>query len=156
MNADETLIIAPDEGVTDGDVTMGELNITFTEDFAGEAVSDEMIGDLSDEVIYDEEAIYDEDAIYDQEAIYDEEAVYTDEVITGDINYGDEGFIEEGMIMDPGFDMGMGAGEEVKDPLLSSWFFVLGITGAVLFVSIVLGTLLARRKIKKGIDLYEG
>ncbi len=56
----------------------------------------------------------------------------------------------EGMLVDPA--MGMGV---VKDPLLSSWPFVIGISGAVLFVSVVFGVLLAKRKIKKGIELYE-
>ena len=46
-------------------------------------------------------------------------------------------------------------GTEVKDPLLSSWPFVIGISTAVLAVSVVLGVLLAKRKIKKGIELYE-
>ena len=44
---------------------------------------------------------------------------------------------------------------EVKDPLLSSLPFVLGVSGVVLIISIALGALLARIKIKKGIDLYE-
>lgn len=44
---------------------------------------------------------------------------------------------------------------EVKDPLLSSWPFVIGISAAVFVVSIAVGALLARLKIKKGIDLYE-
>lgn len=43
----------------------------------------------------------------------------------------------------------------VKDPLLSSWPFVIGISAAVLFISVALGILLAKRKIKKGIELYE-
>ena len=55
---------------------------------------------------------------------------------------------EEGMVVDT-----MGTG--VKDPLLSSWFFVIGISFAVLAVSVALGVLLAKRKIKKGIELYE-
>lgn len=62
------------------------------------------------------------------------------------------GPIEEGMNVDPGFDTGMA---KVKDPLLSSWIFVIGISIAVLCVSVVLGAFLARRKIKKGIELYE-
>lgn len=49
----------------------------------------------------------------------------------------------------------MGAGGAVKDPLLSSWPFVIGITAATLAVSILLGLLLAKRKIKKGYELYE-
>ena len=39
--------------------------------------------------------------------------------------------------------------------LLSSWGFVGGITAATLVVSIVLGILLAKKRIKKGFDLYE-
>ena len=54
----------------------------------------------------------------------------------------------EGMIVDA-----MGTG--VKDPLLSSWPFVIGISFAVLAVSVALGVLLAKRRIKKGIELYE-
>lgn len=57
----------------------------------------------------------------------------------------------EGTMVDPT----MMNGAVGKDSLLSSWPFVIGISTAVLLVSIVLGTLLARRKIKKGIDLYE-
>lgn len=60
--------------------------------------------------------------------------------------------IDEGMYTDPGMETGMA---EVKDPLLSSWPFVIGISGLVLIVSVALGAFLARRKIKKGIDLYE-
>ncbi len=43
----------------------------------------------------------------------------------------------------------------VKDPLLASWPFVIGISAGVLAISIVIGIFLAKRKIKKGIDLYE-
>ncbi len=43
----------------------------------------------------------------------------------------------------------------VKDPLLSSWTFITGISAAVLLVSVALGILLAKRKIKKGIEIYE-
>ncbi|MBP1756374.1 MAG: putative rane protein [Firmicutes bacterium] len=53
----------------------------------------------------------------------------------------------EGTMVDP-----MGA---VKDPLLSSWPFVIGISTVVLTISVVIGVLLAKRKIKKGIELYE-
>ncbi len=56
---------------------------------------------------------------------------------------------EEGMGTDTLTDAG------VKDPLLSSWPFVIGISAGVLAISIVVGVFLAKRKIKKGIDLYE-
>lgn len=46
-------------------------------------------------------------------------------------------------------------GAAVKAPLLASWPFVIGITSATLAVSIVFGILLAKRKIKKGYELYE-
>ncbi len=46
-------------------------------------------------------------------------------------------------------------GATTKDPILSSWPFVIGISSITLIVSIVLGILLAKRKIKKGFELYE-
>ncbi len=66
----------------------------------------------------------------------------------------DGGFIgkDGDMYMDPVMETGMA---QVKDPLLSSWPFVIGISAGVLLISMVLGALLARRKIKKGIELYE-
>ncbi len=48
-----------------------------------------------------------------------------------------------------------GADAAVKDPLLSSWPFVIGITAVTLAVSVLCGILLAKRKIKKGYELYE-
>ncbi len=75
------------------------------------------------------------------------------EVAAGNVviskGYSDTGMVtEEGTYVDPG----MGG---VKDPLLASWPFVIGISTAVLFVSVALGILLAKRKIKKGIEIYE-
>lgn len=60
------------------------------------------------------------------------------------------------MVPDGSEMMGEVSGDpQVKDPLLSSWPFVIGISTVSLAVSIVLGILLARRKIKKGFELYE-
>ena len=61
------------------------------------------------------------------------------------------------MSVDMGMDMGMMYEEttQVADPLLSNWFFVGGVSVAVLALGVVAGLLLAKRKIKKGIDLYE-
>lgn len=70
--------------------------------------------------------------------------VTTSEVMTG----GDGGYTDGGM----NTEIGVASG---KDPLLSSWPFVIGISAAVLLVSVALGILLAKRKIKKGIELYE-
>ena len=42
-----------------------------------------------------------------------------------------------------------------KDPILASWPFVIGVSSGTLVISIVLGILLAKRKIKKGFELYE-
>lgn len=64
------------------------------------------------------------------------------------------GFMEEGG-MDIGGEMFPELGTEVKDPLMSSWYFVGGITVAVLAIGIILGVFLAKIKIKKGIELYE-
>lgn len=41
------------------------------------------------------------------------------------------------------------------DGLLSSWYFVGGVSGGVLLLSVVIGLLLAKSKIKKGFDVYE-
>ena len=41
------------------------------------------------------------------------------------------------------------------DSLLSDWAFVGGVSGGVLLLSVVIGLLLAGRKIKKGFDVYE-
>ena len=41
------------------------------------------------------------------------------------------------------------------DGLLSNWFFVGGVSGGVLLLSIIIGLLLAKSKIKKGFDVYE-
>ncbi len=54
-----------------------------------------------------------------------------------------------------GGDMGMEVPSSGGGSVLSSWGFVGGITGATLAVSIVLGILLAKKRIKKGFDLYE-
>ena len=82
-------------------------------------------------------------------------AITTEEVVAVDEEYIDPGFFDEGYMepgMEPGMEMGMA---EVKDPFLSSWPSVIGISAAVFVVSIALGALLAKLKIKKGIDLYE-
>ena len=41
------------------------------------------------------------------------------------------------------------------DGLLSEWSFVGGVTGGVLLVSILIGLLLAKLRIKEGFDVYE-
>lgn len=53
--------------------------------------------------------------------------------------------------------MEMMAGTEVStiDTLMSSWVFVGGVTAGVVALGILFGLLSAKRKIKKGIDLYE-
>ena len=45
--------------------------------------------------------------------------------------------------------------EASMDSLLSNWFFVGGVSGAMLLLSVVIGLLLAKNKIKKGFDVYE-
>ena len=41
------------------------------------------------------------------------------------------------------------------DGLLSNWYFVGGVSGGMLLLSIIIGLLLAKGKIKKGFDVYE-
>ncbi len=47
------------------------------------------------------------------------------------------------------------SGEGTNDPLLSSWPFVIGVSAGTLAVSIVLGIVLAKLRIKKGFEPYE-
>lgn len=50
----------------------------------------------------------------------------------------------------------IGTGQVSKaDELMGSWVFVGGITAGVLVLGVLAGLLLAKLKIKKGIDLYE-
>lgn len=75
----------------------------------------------------------------------------------GDMGVVDMGGMDTGMDIggDIGGDMSSGTEATVKDPLLSSWVFIGGISAATLAVSIVLGILLAKKRIKKGFDIYE-
>lgn len=57
---------------------------------------------------------------------------------------------EEGMMGDVGMEP-----TQAKGSVMSSWVFVIGITAATLAISIVLGILLAKKRIKKGFDQYE-
>ena len=41
------------------------------------------------------------------------------------------------------------------DSLLSNWYFVGGVSGGMLLLSIIIGLLLAKSRIKKGFDVYE-
>ena len=68
-------------------------------------------------------------------------ALFTNEVM------GEGDFVTEGS--------SMGGDASIKDPTLSSWPFVIGISSGTLIISIIIGILLAKRKIKKGFELYE-
>ncbi|MBP3616425.1 MAG: hypothetical protein J6J38_00130 [Lachnospiraceae bacterium] len=76
------------------------------------------------------------------------EMIMVDDVMVGDMS----------MMGDMGEWNGTMTGtEQVSkvDELMSSWVFVGGVTAGVLAIGILLGLLSAKRKIKKGIDLYE-
>lgn len=157
---DETSTDATTGEVTTGDVTTEETPVDgapVDETLPEEVATDEVGADaaVTDEVVTDETATdttgteeVPVDEIGTDDALVDE--IPVEEVISdgGYIDPGYTGELGEEMLVDPGV-------SQVKDPLLSNWFFVIGISVAVLFVSIALGTLLARRKIKKGIEIYE-
>lgn len=82
--------------------------------------------------------------------------------VEGDINYDDMGMVDGGYDIGGDYGMETGAFPEMgmpeaspKGSVMSSWLFVLGISGITLVISIVLGILLAKKRIKKGFDLYE-
>ncbi len=79
------------------------------------------------------------------------EEIVVDEMVTGDMNYtGDMDYMV-------GMDDMTEETQEVPlgDKLMGSWVFVGGVAAAVLAIGVLLGLLSAKRKIKKGIDLYE-
>lgn len=135
----------------------GSTGIAASEADAVEAVTDEAATDTTaiDETGTDT-AVSDE--MLTDTGMVDEipaDAGMIDEAVGKDIMIDDP-------YIDPGYggDMGEGMYTEtgmpaVKNPILSNWFFVIGVSVAVLAVSVVLGILLAKRKIKKGIELYE-
>ncbi len=72
----------------------------------------------------------------------------------------DGGYVDGGTGYDGSYDGSVvdgmtGMESSVKDPLMSSWLFVGGISAIVLAGAVVLGILLAKKRIKKGYDLYE-
>lgn len=85
---------------------------------------------------------------------------------TGDTTNSDEGISDKMMqesemsgdmmgnmgMMDEGMSVNAGA---AKGSVMSSWLFVIGISAATLALSVVIGLLLAKKRIKKGFDLYE-
>lgn len=141
--------VAPEEAVADLNETEFDENVYNDASDAMDAI-EEFVGDEGFADDSTEEFI--EDDLSVEPDMYEDE--FIDEYVDPgfiDGEYFDPGFYDGGY-MEPGMDMGMA---EVNDPLLSSWPFVIGISLAVLVVSIGLGALLAKLKIKKGIDLYE-
>ena len=66
--------------------------------------------------------------------------------------------IDTGSLYVEDYDMMVETGETTgvsMDGLLSNWYFVGGVSGGTLLLSVVIGLLLAKRKIKKGFDVYE-
>ena len=76
------------------------------------------------------------------------------EVINGSIMIGDYDMGYDGMMTDGTMGTETSTGISV-DGLLSNWFFVGGVSGGVFLLSIAIGLLLAKHKIKKGFDVYE-
>ena len=66
--------------------------------------------------------------------------------------------IDTGMLYDENFDdmsYTEMTTESSTENLLSNWFFIGGVSAGTLVLSIVIGLLLAKAKIKKGFDVYE-
>lgn len=82
------------------------------------------------------------------------EEMVMDVIVESDMSYmGDMGYVEGMEFMD-------GMPGEVQqastiDKLMSSPVFVGGVAAGVLVIGVLLGLLSAKRRIKKGIDLYE-
>lgn len=79
------------------------------------------------------------------------ETIIVDDFVVGDMSFSNDTDYMIGM-----GDM-TGSTQEVPlgDKLMGSWAFVGGVSAAVLVIGVLFGLLSAKRKIKKGIDLYE-
>lgn len=77
-----------------------------------------------------------------------------DMAIGGDISIGGDTSLGGDMTGMDGMN-GETTATTIKDPFLSSYAPIVGISAATLVVGAVIGILLAKKKIKKGIDLYE-
>ena len=149
ISADSNAYSEPDVNIYDettDDMTEGETDIDTEEVLGEEGLVDEAVDDIVEGDIIIEPGM--------------DEGAYMDEGTYVETDYVDGGYIDpgfsEGGFMEPGMETGMETGmAEVKDPFLSSWPSVIGISAAVFVVSIAIGALLAKLKIKKGIDLYE-
>lgn len=150
--------------------TASETKVIETESVEG-AISEEVVEEVQGEVNINTEDVKVDDINVEADSVdeingieINEEVNIDGQTIDGAISQetgmepvNGEGLPEMPMyegtaFMDPGLEAGMA---KVKDPILSSWIFVIGISVLVLVISSGLGALLAARKIKKGIELYE-
>jgi len=147
--------------ITANSVIMASLSDTEGVDVSVTNSEENELANVESETNNNEEANI--DAAGTDEAVTDEakDDTIADEAINMESTTG-EGIYESGLNMDPAYMGGLDAGmlveptmAEGKGSLLSSWPFVIGISAAVLVISIVVGALLAKLKIKKGIELYE-
>ena len=82
------------------------------------------------------------------------ETIVMDEFISNDMSYMGNMEYVEGTEYTDGM-MSETQQGSIADNLMSSWIIIGGITAGVLALGILFGLLSAKRKIKKGIDLYE-
>ena len=97
------------------------------------------------------------EAITEGDAAIEGEATSEGEIISEDaMNNVDMGGKFDESYMSGDAMMGMdGSTTKSSGSLMSNWLFVIGISSATLVISIVLAILLAKKRIKKGFDLYE-
>lgn len=121
-----------------------------------EGIKEEM---AEEEMTADEEKTVEGEGTVGEEAVMEGEDTVTEDAAAaeGDV-LPEEELLGSGAVYENEMeDMDM-TGEEVqtaKDPFLSKPVFIGGVSLGVLAVGGVLGFLLARRKIKKGIEIYE-
>lgn len=114
---------------------------------------------IKEEMTADEEKTVEGEGTVGEEAVMEGEDTVTEDAAAaeGDV-LPEEELLGSGAVYENEMeDMDM-TGEEVqtaKDPFLSKPVFIGGVSLGVLAVGGVLGFLLARRKIKKGIEIYE-
>ncbi len=141
--------------------TMGEdTTVDVDNMFTGEE-QDNAEG-MEDVMATDEIGVTADAAMSEEGSGYEDGMVSSDDVMFDtamDDGYVDDmmdigGYVDDSYMMG-GEMMGTETGAQAKDPILSSIPFVAGTIAAALIVGIVFGILLGKKRIKKGIDLYE-
>lgn len=136
-------------GATDTTSSGGGENLLETpEETADTTASDGATEEETTDTDTDNADVSNVDSSVNEGEVIDASGDTGDMAIDGDMSFEGDMSGVDGM-------NGETTGSTIKDPFLSSYVPIAGISAATLVVGVIIGILLAKKKIKKGIDLYE-